>query len=53
MGDLNLDFNIKLNKKWCNLIELFDLSQLVSQPTRVTESSSIIIDHIYTSHAKI
>ena len=27
MGDFNLDFNMNLNKKWCNLIELFDLSQ--------------------------
>ena len=24
MGDFSLDFNINLNKKWCNLIELFD-----------------------------
>ena len=50
MGDFNLDFDMNLNKKWCNLIELFDLSQLVTQPTRVTESSSTIIDLIYTTH---
>ena len=50
MGDFSLDFNMNLNKKWCNLIELFDLSLLVTQPTRVTESSSTIIDHIYTTH---
>ena len=28
----------------------FDLTQLVSSPTRVTQSSSTIIDHIYTSN---
>ena len=38
------------NKKWQNLIELFDLSQLVNDPTRATETSSTIIEHIYTTH---
>ena len=47
MGDFNFDFGINLNKKWHNLIELFDLTQSVSKPTRVTESNSTIIDHIY------
>ena len=49
MGDFNFDFGINLNKKWHNLIELFDLTQSVSKPTRVTESSSTIIDHIYST----
>ena len=50
MGDFNFDFGINLNKKWHNLIELFDLTQFVSKPTRVTESSSTIIDHIYSTN---
>ena len=50
MGDFNLDQYTNTNRKWLNLIELFDLSQLISQPTRVTETSSTIIDHVYTSH---
>ena len=50
MGDFNLDLRMNTNRKWLNLIELFDLSQLISQPTRVTETSSTIIDHVYTSH---
>ena len=50
MGDFNLDLSMNTNRKWLNLIELFDLSQLISQPTRVTETSSTIIDHGYTSH---
>ena len=33
-----------------NLIQLFDLTQLVTSPTRVTQSSSTIIDHVYTSN---
>ena len=49
MGDINIDLKLSLNKKWQNLIELFDLSQLIKDPTRVTESSSTIIDHVYTS----
>ena len=50
MGDFNLDLSMNTNRKWLNSIELFDLSQLISQPTRVTETSSTIIDHVYTSH---
>ena len=49
MGDINIDLKLSPNKKWQNLIELFDLSQLIKDPTRVTESSSTIIDHVYSS----
>ena len=50
MGDFNIDLKLNPYKKWQNLIELFDLPQLVNDPTRVTETSSTIIDHIYTTH---
>ena len=50
MGDFNLDLSMNTNRKWLNLIELFDLSQLISKPTRATETSSTIIDHVYTSY---
>ena len=50
MGDFNVDFGINLNKQWHNLIELFNLTQFVSKPTPVTESSSTIIDHIYSTN---
>ena len=33
MGDFNFHFGINLNKKWHILVELFDLTQLVSKPT--------------------
>ena len=41
---------ISMNTKWKNLIQLFDLPQLVTSPTRVSQSSSTIIDHVYTSN---
>ena len=50
MGDFNIDFISCTNRKWLHLIELFDLSQLVSFPTRITEATSSIIDHVYTSN---
>ena len=52
IGDFNIDIapQVSLNTKWMNLIQLFYLTQLVSLPTRVTQSSSTIIDHVYTSN---
>ena len=50
MGDFNIDFNLCTNNKWLNLLQLFDLSQLVSEPTRVTQATATIIDHIYMSN---
>ena len=35
-----------------NLVQLFDLSQLVSEPTRVTQTSATIIDHVYTTNVE-
>ena len=53
MGDFNIDLKSNQNRKWQNLIQLFDLSQLMSQPTRVTETTSTIIHHIYTSNPDV
>ena len=51
MGDFNIDCTSCINKKkWQNLVQLFDLSQLVSEPTRITETTSTLIDHIYTNN---
>lgn len=50
MGDFNIDFISCTNRKRLHLIELFDLSQLVSYPTRITEATSSIIDHVYASN---
>ena len=38
-----------VTKKYQSLLDVFDLIQIVSEPTRTTESSSTIIDHIITN----
>ena len=50
MGDFNIDLKAHTNNKWLNLINLFDLTQLVTEPTRVTETTDTLIDHVYTTH---
>ena len=50
MGDLNIDVTVHSNKKWQHLIDLFGFSQMITEPTRVTETTSTIIDHVYTSN---
>ena len=50
MGDLNIDLlSAKSNTKWSNMIQLFDLTQLISKPTRVTQTTTTLIDHVYTT----
>ena len=50
MGDFNIDLNTSTNNKWIHLIQPFDLSQLATEPTHVTETTATIIDHIYMSN---
>lgn len=50
MRDINIDFQPCSNNKWLNLVQLFDLTQLVNEPTRITPTSSTIIDHLYTTN---
>lgn len=53
LGDTNINYCPKnkyfLNNKWNEFNLKFGLSQLISEPTRVTKNSSTIIDHIYTN----
>lgn len=50
-GDFNYNFITtgSNNSKWNNIIDTFNLSQLITQPTRVTPTSSTTIDHIYSN----
>ena len=48
MGDFNIDLS-KANKLWTETFSLFNLSQIIDSPTRVTPSSRTLIDHIYSS----
>ena len=50
MGDVNIDFQACSNNKWLNLVQLFDLTKLVTKPTRITPYSSTRIDHVYTTN---
>ena len=50
MGDFNIDYSHCSNTKWRNLMQLFELTQLANNATRITETTSSIIDHIYGSN---
>ena len=50
MGDANIDFQACSNNKWLNLVQLFDLTQSVTNQTRITPYSSTLIDHVYTTN---
>ena len=50
MGDFNIDINTCMNSKWSHLVQLFDLTQLITEPTRVTQTSSTLIGHVYTTN---
>ena len=49
MGDFNIDITSFTNPKWNNIIQLFDLLQIVKESTRIMRSTSTIIDHVYTT----
>ena len=50
LGDFNYDLQHSDNHvKWLTLISSFDLKQIVNIPTRVTNTSATLLDHIYTS----
>ena len=51
MGDFNIDVDkgMDVNATWKDVIDSFQLSQIVSQPTRVTHSTRNLLDHIYVS----
>ncbi|MEW8542134.1 MAG: endonuclease/exonuclease/phosphatase family protein, partial [Candidatus Thiodiazotropha sp.] len=51
LGDFNKDlFNFNASREWSVLTESLGLSQLVMEPTRVTQSTSTLLDHIYTNN---
>ena len=52
MGDFNIDYSNYSNKKWLHLVQLFDLKQMISTPTRVTPNTSSIIDHLYCTNTE-
>jgi hypothetical protein len=49
LGDINIDFLNDLPHQWHQLIESYNLVQLISEPTRICNNSSTLLDHIYVS----
>lgn len=52
LGDFNIDLLTpnKIPGKWKSLIETYNLHQLIQEPTRVTQNTSTLIDHIYVTN---
>jgi len=48
LGDFNIDMS-KHQPAWESTMNLFGIDQMVKSPTRVTPSSSTLLDHIYTN----
>ena len=46
LGDFNIDL-LKPHSSWDSTITLLGLTQLVKSPTRITQKSATLIDHIY------
>ena len=48
MGDFNRDLlQVNTKKTWLEYMESFGLEQIVMSPTRITDHSETLIDHIY------
>ncbi|VDH96254.1 Hypothetical predicted protein [Mytilus galloprovincialis] len=48
MGDFNIDImSSKKHAKWSYIKNIFNMSQMVTESTRVTKTSSTLIDHVY------
>ena len=52
LGDFNIDL-LSAQSQWQTLIRLTGLKQLIQQPTRVTERSATLLDHIYTNNTNV
>ena len=52
MGDINTNFvnGVVTNEKWRAVVDTFQLTQVITSPTRVTATTDTLIDHIYTTH---
>ena len=49
MGDTNIDFLKAIPQRWLEVIHSYDFTQIINSPTRVSNSSVTLIDHIYVS----
>ena len=49
LGDLNIDLLKTIPSRWTSILNSYNLTQIINQPTRITSASSTLIDHIYVS----
>ena len=52
IGDFNIDVSQTIDQKiydYLSMIESIGMQQVISSPTRVTNSTSSVIDHVYTN----
>jgi len=51
LGDFNFDIlkPVGSSRVWLELMESFNYSQLVDKPTRISQHSSTLIDHIFSN----
>ena len=51
LGDFNIDIlpssNHPLEKSWSDIAHNYELSQIITKPTRVTSTTKTLLDHIY------
>ena len=51
LGDFNKDLlNLNINNEWSNFITSFGLSQLITEPTRVKNTTKTLIDYVNVSN---
>ena len=51
MGDFNKDLSFtNFNREWADFTTSLGRRQLVTQPTRVTDTFSTLIDHLYSNN---
>ena len=52
MGAINIHFagGVACNDEWQSVVESFQLTQVITSPTRVTMTTKTPIYHIYTTH---
>ena len=51
LGDFNINATVP-NNTWSQIIDSFQLTQLVTEQTRITETCGSIIDHIYVTNTE-
>ena len=49
LGDFNTDLFKNVPQHWTDMVELYNLTQLIKTPTRISDKSQTLLDHIHTN----